>query len=82
MTGGTITVKEMAPALGLKFIYFTVTLADSFKADFTQFGTIYYIKAVDDTTPFATNEAVTDITANVVTFTNGTDIRGFAIVQE
>ena len=83
MAGGAITVTEITPAMGLKVIYFTCTLDGSFKADFSAYPAIYYVKAVDDTTPYATDEAVTAITqGGDVTFTNGTTIRGFAIVQD
>jgi len=84
MTGATVTFTEIVPAMGLKIVYFTVTLDGSAKADFSQFATTYYVKAVDDATPWATDEAVTAITqAGDVTFTNNNNaIRGWAIVQE
>lgn len=83
MTGAAITVTELVPAMGLKLIYFTCTLDGSFDADFSAYQTVYYVKAVDDTSPYEVDEAVTIITqGGDVRFTDGTDIRGFAIVQE
>lgn len=84
MAGGAITVTEISPAMGLKFIYFTVTLDSSALADFSQFSAVYYIDAVDDVTPYATDEPVTVITqGGDVDFTNNNNaIRGFAIVQD
>lgn len=84
MTGGTPVITEIFPEMGLKFIYFTCTLDSSALADFSQFSAVHYVDAVDDSSPFASDEAVVAITdGGDVEFTNNSNaIRGFAIVQD
>ena len=84
MAGATLTVTEIAPNAGLKLIYFSVTLDGSANADFSDYSTIYLVRAWDSVNPGATAEAVVTVTnGGDVTFTNASNgIIGYAIVQD
>ncbi len=80
MTGATITATEVAPAMGKKLIYFTVTTDGTADADFSAYTRVEWINAqvvstgVDDAV--AANTAGGDVRFTSTT----TALSGIALV--
>ena len=81
MTGASITVTKVVPQLGKSLIYFSVTLDGSANADFSDYTTVDWVNAVDETT-LAPEAATAYTAAGDITFTNTSNvIKGVALVN-
>jgi len=80
MTGATITVTDCIPNLGMKMIYFTVTLDGSAKADFSDYASVVWVNA-NDVSTLAPEPATAYTAGGDITFTNAANvIAGVALV--
>jgi hypothetical protein len=82
MTGATITVNDVVPALGKKLIYWSATLDGSAKASFAAYTAVDYVSAVDVET-LATEPTTAYTAGGDITFTNAANVvKGVALVSE